>query len=232
MRFDMIGSLGFCGALACAVAAPALAATTVQIGASGQTFASGAVQCAAHPATGAQAPVVQAGLFNAKKGVKAAVSLNGAVVATLTANTPATDVWLPDGDSRVIVALSRKVADAYAFTVQPGMCSLPDTSGNTLSPDGTLEYAASGKSYATVQPGCAFNPRTGLAQPFVNLFDNGAYLLNVSVNSVALTQLNGTTRKSTPVFLGGGLNVISAADGYVSTDYYVRDGGSGSCALP
>ena len=148
------------------------------------------------------------------------------------ANTPATDVWLPDGDSRVIVALSRKVADAYAFTVQPGMCSLPDTSGNTLSPDGTLEYAASGKSYATVQPGCAFNPRTGLAQPFVNLFDNGAYLLNVAVNSVALTQLNGTTRKSAPVFLGGGLNVISAADGYVSTDYYVRDGGSGSCALP
>jgi hypothetical protein len=65
----------------------------------------------------------------------------------------------------------------------------------------------------------------------VNLFDNGTYLLNVSVNNVPLTQLS-TSRRSTPVFLAPGLNVISAANGAVSTDYYVRDGGDGSCTLP
>lgn len=218
---------------ACVVLAsvPAQAAS-VQIGATGQTFASSAVQCAANPATGAQAPLVQAGLFNAKKGVRATVSLNGTTVANVNTATPSADVWLADGDNRVIVALSRKKADLYAFTVQPGLCELPDTSGNTFSQDGSLEYAASGKSYATVFPGCALNPKSGLAQPFVNLFANGAYLLNVSVNGVALTQLDGRTRTSTPVFLGAGVNVISAANGYASTDYYVRDGGAGSCVLP
>lgn len=231
MRYQMAFLLG-CGAWLGASFAPAQAASAVQIGASGQTYASAAVQCAAHPATGAQAPMIQAGLFNAKRNTRATVSLNGVVVASVDAGAPATDVWLPDGASQVIVALSRRIADRYAFTVQPGLCAPPDTSGNSFSPDGTLEYAASGKSYATVQPGCALNPQTGLAQPFVNLFANGAYLLNVSVNGVPLTQLNGTTRKSTPVFLGSGQNVISAANGYVSVDYYLRDGGTGACVLP
>jgi hypothetical protein len=109
--------------------------------------------------------------------------------------------------------------------------SLPDTSGNFFSPDGTLEYAASGKSYATVTAGCAFNPATRQAQPFVNLFDNGSFLLNVSVNGVPLTQLSAR-RPHTPVFLRAGQNVISAANGKLSTDYYVRNGGTGSCVLP
>ena len=52
----------------------------------------------------------------------------------------------------------------------------------------------------TVTPGCALNPLTGQAQPNVNLMDNGSYLLNVCVNNVPLTQLNGTTRAHTPVF--------------------------------
>jgi hypothetical protein len=111
------------------------------------------------------------------------------------------------------------------------MCALPDTSGNTFSADGTLEYAASNKSYATVTPGCALNPVTGLAQPYVHLIDNGDYLLNVSVNGEALTQLS-PSRPHTPVFLSAGLNVISAANGYLTVDYYVRDGGDGMCALP
>ena len=72
---------------------------------------------------------------------------------------------------------------------------------------------------------------TGRAQPYVNLIDNGTYLLDVSLNYVPLTQL-GATHLHTPVFLSAGLNVISAANGSVSTDYYVRDGGSGSCTLP
>ena len=83
-----------------------------------------------------------------------------------------------------------------------------------------------------VTPGCAFNPLTGHAQPFVNLIDNGGYLLNVSVNNVPLTQLNGVTRMHVAVFLGPGLNVISAANGALSTDHYVRDGGAGTCSLP
>lgn len=208
------------------------AATTVQIGASGKTYASGIVQCAANPTTGLQSPLIEAGLFNPKQGTSAAVSLNGASVATVTTNMPAANVWLADGNNTVIVALSKKTADSYAFTVQPGMCTLPDTSGNTFSADGTLEYGASNKSYATVTSGCALNPSTGIAQPYVNLFDNGAYLLNVSVNGVPLTQLNDTTRTHAPVFLSAGQNVISAANGYVSTDYYVRDGGDGTCLLP
>lgn len=211
---------------------PALAGSTIQIGPSGKTFASNAVECAAHPDTGEQAATIQAGLFNPKSRTTATITLNSATVATVDASNPAANVWLADGNNTVIVALSKNTADSYAFTVQVGFCSLPDTSGNTFSADGTLEYAASGKSYATVTPGCALNPATGIAQPFVNLFDNGSYLLNISVNNTPLTQLNGTTRKSTPVFLSAGRNVISAVNGTASTDYYVRDGGTGTCTLP
>jgi hypothetical protein len=209
----------------------AAAATTVQVGSSGKTYASSAVRCAADPVTGISSPVIEAGLFNPKKGTSAAIAVNGVTVATVTSDAPAANVWLTDGNNTVVVALSKRTADAYTFVVQPGMCALPDTSGNTFSADGTLEFAASGKSYATVTPGCALNGATGLAQPYVNLFDNGGYLLNVSVNGEPLTQLSAT-RPHTPVFLSAGQNVISAANAYVSVDYYVRDGGDGSCALP
>jgi hypothetical protein len=167
---------------------------------------------------------------NAKRGVSASVSLNGTFVATVTAANPATDVWLADGATNtVVVALSKKSADSYVFVVPAGMCS-PDTSGNTFSPDGTLEYGASGKSYATVISGCALNAATGLTQPYVHVFDNGGYVLDVSVNGVPLTQLSAT-RPHTPVFLSAGLNVISVANGSLSVDWYVRDGGAGVCAI-
>ena len=210
--------------------APAQAAMDVQIGESGKTFASSVVQCASHPDTGGILPVVEAGLFNPKRAASAAVSLNGDLVTTVTTANPVTDVWLADGDNTVVVALSKKTADSYVFTVSPDRCTLPDTSGNTISADGTLEYAASGKSYATVTPGCALNASTGQAQPYVHLFDNGDYLLNVSVNGVPLTQLSAFNRH-TPVFLSAGQNVISAANGSLSIDYYVRDGGDGRCVL-
>jgi len=212
-------------------AASAGAATTVQIGSSGKSYASSDVRCAANPSSGQLAPVVEAGLFNPKSNVSAVISVNGTAVANVTSASPAADVWLVDGNNTVVVALSKKIADAYTFVVQAGMCTLPDTSGNTFSVDGTLEFAASGKSYATVTPGCALNSATGLAQPYVHVFDNGTYLLNVSVNGVPLTQLSAT-RPHTPVFLGPGLNVISAANGFLTVDYYVRDGGNGTCALP
>jgi hypothetical protein len=210
---------------------PVWAAVTVQVGASGKTYASSMVQCAANPTTGVQSPVVEAGLFNPKQGTTAAVSLNGAPVATITASDPPVQVWLAEGSNLVRIALSKRTVDSYTFAVQPGICALPDTSGNTFSADGTLEYAASGKSYATVTPGCALNPATGLPQPYVHLFNNGGYLLNVSVNGMPLTQLSAS-RPHTPVFLGIGQNVISAANGSLSTDYYVRDGGDGACTLP
>jgi streptogramin lyase len=207
------------------------AATTVQIGSSGKTYASSAVRCAADPVTAQLSPMIDAGLFNPKKGTSASIALNGASVATVTSDAPAANVWLTDGTNAVVVTLTRKIADSYTFVVPASMCALPDTSGNTFSPDGSLEYAASGKSYATVIPGCALNGATGVAQPYVNLFDNGGYLLNVSVNGDPLTQLSAT-RPHTPVFLGAGPNVISAANGYLSVDYYVRDGGDGRCVLP
>ena len=212
-------------------AASAWAGTAVQVGDSGKTFAFSAVQCAADPATGASTPMVQAGLFNPKPKVSAVVSLDGASIASVTAADPVTAVWLGEGEQTVVVALNRKTADRYVFTVSPGTCSLPDTSGNTFSADGTLEYAASGKSYATVTPGCALNAATGQAQPYVHLFDNGGYLLNVSVNGIALTQLSAL-RPHTPVFLSAGQNVIAAANGSLSIDHYVRDGGDGRCVLP
>ena len=205
-------------------------AKTVQIGATGKTYASSAVRCAADPYTGGLSPTIEAGLFNPKKSATADIALNGTPVATVTTESPAADVWLTAGNNTVVVALNKRTADTYTFAVQAGLCALPDTSGNTFSPDGTLEYAASGKSYATVAPGCALNPLTGLPQPYVNLFDTGSYLLNVSVNGVPLTQLSAT-RPHTPVFLAAGPNVISAANGYLTVDYYVRDGGSGTCAL-
>jgi len=214
-----------------ALGTSAWATTTVQIGSSGKTYASSAVRCAADQVTGALSPMVEAGLFNPKSSASATVLLNSSPVANVTGAEPAAYVWLADGDNTVLVALSRKTADAYKFTVQPGMCELPDTSGNTFSTDGTLEYAASGKSYTSVTPGCAWNPATGLAQPYVHLMDNGNYLLNVSVNGEALTQLSAT-RPLTPVFLSAGQNVISAANGYLTVDYYVRYGGDGTCTLP
>lgn len=211
---------------------PAVAATTVQIGPSGKTFASGEATCAVHPVTGVSTPVVQAGLFNPKprRETEAVVSLNGAVVDRVDATNPSTDVWLTVGNNTVAVALSKKVVDRYAYTATANLCSPVDTGGNFFSPDGTLEYAASGKSYLTVTPGCALNPATGLTQPFVNLFDNGSFLLNVSVNGVALTQLSAT-RPRVAVFLGAGRNIITAANGSLSTDTFVRDGSTGVCVL-
>lgn len=215
-------------AAAVAPAASAATAAAVQIGASGKTFASAAAACAVEPVTGTSRPMVQAGLYKPRANAQAVVSLDGAVVTSLTASHPAVDVWLTDGNNSVVIALNRRTADTFLFSVAAGLCALPDTSGNTFSPDGTLEYAASGKSYSTVTPGCAINAGTGQPQPYVNLFDNGGYLLNVSVNGVPLTQLSAT-RPHTPVFLRAGQNVISAANGSLSTDYFVRDGGSGQC---
>lgn len=218
------------GSAVVALGSSVSAATSVQVGASGKTYASSGFACATNPARNQLAPVVEAGLLNPKRGASASVSLNGTFVATVTSANPATNVWLADGATNtVVVALSKKSADGYQFVVPSGSCS-PDTSHNTFSPDGTLEYGASGKSYATVAAGCALNPATGFGQPFVNLVDTGAYVLNVSVNGVPLTQLSAT-RPSTPVFLNAGSNVISVANGSVSTDWYVRDGGIGVCAI-
>lgn len=228
-RILFSGMVAFAAVMA--ISGAAWAATTVQVGASGKTYASSVVQCAADPTAGTLSPVVKAGLFNPTAKTRGTVSLNGTPVANVTSVNPSTDVWLADGSNTVVVALNKKTADSYAFTVQAGACDLPDTSGNTFSPDGTLEYAASGKSYATVTPGCAWNASTAQPQPYVHLVDNGNYLLNVSVNGVALTQLSAT-HPHTPVFLSAGPNVISAANGFVSTDYYVRDGGDGTCSLP
>lgn len=213
--------------------APAWAATGIQIGASGKTYASSGVQCTLHPSRG-MAPVVQAGLYNPRPKTRAVVSDNSVPVATVTFYAPDANVWLANGLNTVDVSINSRTADSYAFDAslsylnQPNMC-IPDTSGNVRS--GDLEYSATMKSYATVTSGCAFNPLTGRAQPFVNLFDNGTYLLNISVNNVPLTQLS-TLNTHTPVFLSAGLNVITAENATLSTDYFVRDGKSGTCTLP
>jgi hypothetical protein len=205
------------------------AATTVQIGATGKTFASSGPQCAVNPATGVSAPMVQAGLFNPAPRLEAEVRLNGVKLQEVATASPVTDVWLANGSNKVTVAISKRLTDTYVFAVTAGQCSLPV--GNYVSPDGTLEYAASGKSYLTVAPACALNPATGLTQPFVNLFDNGSFLLNVSINGTPLTQLSAT-RPRALVFLSAGQNVITAANGTASTDTFLRDGGAGTCVLP
>ncbi len=217
--------------VALSVGTPSFAATTVQIGTSGRTFASSAAQCAINPATGVNAPMVQTGLFNPTPRAEAVLRLNGVKLKELQAATPTADVWLADGSNTITLALSKKVSDTYAFSVANGQCNLPATPGNFYSADGSLEYAISGKSYLTVAPGCALNPSTGLTQPFVNLFDNGSFLLNVSVNGTALTQLS-SLRPRAMVFLSAGQNVITAANGSLSTDRFTRDGGTGTCTLP
>jgi hypothetical protein len=228
-QFLILASAAFISATG--LSASTFAATTVQIGSSGKTFASSAGQCAINPSTGVNSPKVQVGLFNPTARVEADVVLNGVKVNHVLAAAPVADVWLADGSNAVSVVLSKKVADTYVFSVTTGQCTQPPTTGNYYSTDGTLEYAASGKSYMTVTPGCALNPATGLAQTFVNLFDNGSFLLNVSVNGVPLTQLSAH-RPRTPVFLRAGQNIVTAANGSLSTDTYVRDGGIGTCVLP
>lgn len=211
----------------------AWAATGIQVGQSGTTYASAGVQCALNPITG-MAPMVQAGLYNPKKNAKATVSLDGDAIATVTFYSPDTNVWLANRVNSVVVSRDRKTADTYSFDAsltyseQTNVC-IPDTRDNVVS--GDFETGASSKSYATVTPGCALNGLTGRVQPYIHLIDNGTYLLNVSVNNVPLTQLSAT-HTHTPVFLSAGLNVIAAANGSLSTDYYVRDGGGGSCTLP
>jgi hypothetical protein len=225
--------LSVAGAAAIWICAPGSAVTDIQVGATGKTYASAGMRCAVHP-TGGMSPMVQAGLYNPKKSASATVSLNGTPEASVTFLSPDATVWLANGVNAVTVELTKKSGDTYSFDAtptfagQPNVC-IPDTRNNLIT--GDLEYSASGKSYATVTPGCAWNARTGRAEPYVNLFDNGAYLLNVSVNNLALTQLS-VSRTHTPVFLSAGWNVISAANGALSTDYYVRDGGSGTCTLP
>lgn len=213
---------------------PAQALTGIQVGPSGLTYASAGLQCAMHPSKG-MAPAVQAGLYNPRKNATGTVALNGTPVAAVSFAAPDATVWLANGIDTVTVAPNRRVVDSYSFDAtttfagQPNVC-IPDTRGNSVVAD--LEYAQSGKSYATVTPGCALNGATGRAQPYVNLFDNGSYLLNVSLNNVPVTQLNGTTRPRAVLFLSAGLNVVSAANAALSTDFYVRDGGSGTCTLP
>jgi hypothetical protein len=211
--------------------APLAASAGIQIGASGKTFASDAWACAVHPTRG-YAPQVQAGLYQPAPTVTAKVLLNGQVTARVDAATPSAMVWLANGMNSVGVKINKKNNDRFAFDAsltypnQPNAC-IPDTRANTVA--GDLETAATGKSSAVVPLGCAFNPLTGRTQAFVNLFDNGSWLLNVSINGVPLTQLNGTTRRSVPVFLATGLNVITAANGTVSVDAFVRDVPAGQC---
>ena len=227
-KLSSSGMLAFVAATA--LSTPVWALTDVLVGQSGKTYASKDLQCALHPVNG-MAPMVQAGLYNPKRNASATVSLDGAFVQTVTFFYPDATVWLANQVNTVVVALNKGTADSYSFdarSTQTNIC-IPDTIGNTRS--GDLEYAASGKSYATLTPGCAWNSLTGRAQPYVNLFDNGTYLLNVSVNYVPLTQL-GTTRPHMPVFLSAGWNVITAANGTLSIDNYVRSGGNGSCTLP
>jgi hypothetical protein len=199
----------------------------LEYAASGTSYATVIPGCALNPATGQAQRYVN--LFD-NGTYLLNVSVNGVPLTQLGATRPHTPVFLSAGWNVISVADGTLSTDYYLRDGGDGAC-LPDTSGNTFSADGTLEYAASGKSYATVTPGCAWNAASGQPQPYVNLFDNGTYLLNVSVNGTPLTQLSAT-RPHTPVFLSAGLNVISAANGTLSIDYFVRDGGDGMCALP
>lgn len=213
-----------------AFAAPATtawAATATQVGASGKTFASDAVQCTVDP-SGVLGSMVQAGLLDPRRGSRAVVWLDGNPQGEVTFADPVMSLPLDAGVHTVVVALGRKATDSYPYTVDVGQCS---TAGNRISADGTLEYAASGKSSATVDPGCAWSAAAGQPRRYVNLFDNGGFLLNVSVNGVPLTQLSAL-KPHTPVFLGLGWNVIAAANASLSTDYYVRYGGDAPCVLP
>ena len=61
--------------------------TGIQIGASGKTYASGALECGVHPSLG-MAPMVRAGLYNPKRNASATVSLGGAPIASVSSFRP------------------------------------------------------------------------------------------------------------------------------------------------
>lgn len=66
--------LAAAGASVAAMALGASAqAASVQIGGSGKTYASIAVQCTVDPSSGSLTPSIEAGLFNPKRGASAAV---------------------------------------------------------------------------------------------------------------------------------------------------------------
>ncbi len=205
--------------------------SSLSVGDSGRSYASSRISCAAAPDGTALVPVAWVGLFSPAASDRALAWLNRNPVARLSYVRPLARLPLAYGSNSAAVAFSRRVIDRYAFEVPAIACAMDESQGNTYSADGTLEYGAAVKSYATVLPGCAVNPLTGVAQPYLNLFDGGDYLLNVSINGEALTQL-GPTRPHTVVFLVAGRNVISVADASQSTEYYVRDTGDGMCDLP
>ena len=119
-------------------------------------------------------PMVQAGLDLPKKNASASVSLNGSMVAMVTCSSPDASVWLANGVNLVRASPVRRVSDdnvfdaSLAFAEQPNVC-IPDTRSNTF--DGDVAFGQSFKSYATVVPDCAFDPRVDRAQAFVSLFD-------------------------------------------------------------
>ncbi|HSQ73005.1 MAG TPA: hypothetical protein VLM87_11340 [Rubrivivax sp.] len=116
---------------------PARAAITVQIGASGKTYASAAAQCANDPTTGERTAMVEAGLFNPKRGTTAVVSLDGDAVAKVSTESPTATVELAEGDHtqtpvfldaglNVIAAADASLSvDHYVREGGDGSCVLP-----------------------------------------------------------------------------------------------------------
>lgn len=208
----------------------AFGATNVQIADSGRSFSSTLVRCHANPDTGDLAPAVIVGLFNPKPIARADVTLNGSIIGTLTADdNRRIEVWLKENENVISVDFPKGKSDLYTFDAPPDVCALPEPIGNRFSADGLTEYAASEKSYATVNTSCAFNPKTGSDQSYINLFVSGNFLLNVSLNGIPLTQL-GPRRPNTHIFLDPGRNVISAANGFLTVDHYIRD--DEACQIP
>jgi len=87
--------------------------------------------------------------------------------------------------------------------------------------------AASGKSYATVTPAVPGMQPPVRRSDLYTLFDNGLTCLNCPSWRAA-----NTAQRNPPPYPGlpeRCWNVISAANGTLSIDYYVRDGGDGAC---
>ena len=109
------------------------AATGIQVGASGKTYASSGLQCSLHPIDG-MSPVVQAGLYDPKRSTIATVSINGSAITMVTFFSPDTNVWLANGTNTVVVSLNKRSTDSYMFDAtsnQANIC-LPDTTNNIV----------------------------------------------------------------------------------------------------
>jgi hypothetical protein len=145
--------------------------------------------------------------------------------------SPDTELWLANGLNAVVVTLDRRTADSYSFDASSGQQNycIPDTSGNNKAADhrirGQSEVLRHGGAGLCVQ--CTHGSGTAVCES-VRQWNLPAQRFRQQ-RAAHATQHFAQEHAGVS---GAGPQCHLRANGAVSTDYYVRDGGDGSCTLP